>query len=440
MNRVALIDKFIQNRCSAAEASEAFKILQDDAELLDLVLNETEWDAINPNKTHNEAIKAGIWQGIAKETKPAQTFKIPKVIYWAASIIMVLGIGLFIKLKEISPSYKTSSTVQTTVKHNTLTNTSNSRQYYHLPDGSEVTLHPKSQIKYTEDFKSRRNVHLTGKAVFKVAKDSLHPFIVHSGTISTTALGTKFLVDYSSSKINIQLFEGKVLVKSNLLNTKIKEVILTPGEQCFVDMESSQIIIDKINIKTAASIAHSYPTNKVKATTSLTFYKNSLTEIFSQLENDYKTTIKYLDTDIHDKYFTGTFTKDEPLENILQTITKLNELEIKVNSKDIIIFKNQAVTKPAEEITESNSEDYLYSDDQVFFNQAPLKLLFKTIENRYQTKVIFEPQDIENKFFTGEIYPDHDVSKFLLLITKMNGLELSETSNGFKVNTKTKSQ
>lgn len=440
MDKIALINKFFRNQCNVAEASEAFKILQDDAKLLDLVLSESEWDAIDQKNSPNKAIKANIWNTVAKETKPVHTFKKISIIYWAASIIMLLGISLFIKLNEFSPSDKIVKIAHTSIKHSTLANTSDHTQYYCLIDGSEVMLHPKSQITYVENFKNNRNIHLTGKAIFKVAKDSLHPFVVHSGMISTTALGTEFLVDYSHPKINIKLFEGKVLVQSTLPRTNMKEITLTPGEQCFVDVHTAHILVDKINTKKEAPIVPTPEINKAKRIISFTFFKSSLTEIFSQIESEYNIRIKYLDTDIHDKYFTGTFTEEESLESILQTITRINGLDIKINPTDINIFKNQELTKPTSETIDTDPEDILPYNEQIFFNQVSLKQLFTILEHRYQTKILFDPKDIENKFFTGEVSPDNDLSKFLLLITQMNGLKLSETSNAFRVTTNTNSQ
>src|SRR5690606_18082388 len=62
-----------------------------------------------------------------------------------------------------------------------------------LPDGSKVTLNSNSSISYTEGFtESTREIKLKGEAFFQVTKDPARPFIVHTGNIATTALGTSF--------------------------------------------------------------------------------------------------------------------------------------------------------------------------------------------------------------------------------------------------------
>src|SRR5690606_14332062 len=62
-----------------------------------------------------------------------------------------------------------------------------------LPDGSRVVLNSRSSITYSTDFgNGQREMFLLGEAFFEVAKDTLRPFIVHTGNLSTRALGTSF--------------------------------------------------------------------------------------------------------------------------------------------------------------------------------------------------------------------------------------------------------
>lgn len=87
-----------------------------------------------------------------------------------------------------------------------------------LPDGTEVMLNAESRLAYPEHFgKGKRVVQLFGEAFFKVKKDESHPFVVKSGKVNTTVLGTQFDVkNYGSELPTVVLVEGKVLLSDSL--------------------------------------------------------------------------------------------------------------------------------------------------------------------------------------------------------------------------------
>lgn len=103
-----------------------------------------------------------------------------------------------------------------------------------LPDGTCVTLNAESQLTYeTSQFgQNERKVILQGEALFDVAKDSLRPFIVQSGKLSTKALGTVFNVkDYSTEEMKITLLSGSLKITSQ---QKTDSVFIHPGEQAIL--------------------------------------------------------------------------------------------------------------------------------------------------------------------------------------------------------------
>lgn len=87
-----------------------------------------------------------------------------------------------------------------------------------LPDGSLAWLNADSKIQYAEHFEGNtRTVALDGEGFFEVAKNPHKPFIVKSGKLSTTAIGTSFNVSAytEDSTIQVALITGKVQVKSD---------------------------------------------------------------------------------------------------------------------------------------------------------------------------------------------------------------------------------
>jgi transmembrane sensor len=79
-----------------------------------------------------------------------------------------------------------------------------------LPDGSRVILSAQTSINV--DFNGpRRNLELSaGEAYFKVQHDRNHPFIVHAGDISVTAIGTAFDVRREPNRVTVTVEEGTV--------------------------------------------------------------------------------------------------------------------------------------------------------------------------------------------------------------------------------------
>jgi len=97
-----------------------------------------------------------------------------------------------------------------------------------LPDGSQVTLAPQSELRYPAQFApGSREVYLVGEALFKVQKDKRRPFRVHSGEWVTQVLGTTFNVNAFSgaATMAVSLLEGRVQVQD-----RQQRYLLAPGQ------------------------------------------------------------------------------------------------------------------------------------------------------------------------------------------------------------------
>lgn len=90
------------------------------------------------------------------------------------------------------------------------------RATFTLPDGSRVTLNTDSRLR-TMASDGKRVVYLDkGQAFFRVAKDASHPFVVHAGGRTITAIGTAFDVRVEGRHFEVTLVEGKVRVEAPL--------------------------------------------------------------------------------------------------------------------------------------------------------------------------------------------------------------------------------
>lgn len=81
-----------------------------------------------------------------------------------------------------------------------------------LPDGSRVQLNAGAEIKMAFDEHFRRVRLVRGEALFEVAKDATHPFIVEAGAVAVRAVGTAFTVRRMKDEVGVLVTEGKVAV------------------------------------------------------------------------------------------------------------------------------------------------------------------------------------------------------------------------------------
>jgi ferric-dicitrate binding protein FerR (iron transport regulator) len=84
-----------------------------------------------------------------------------------------------------------------------------------LPDGSRVVIEPLGRVRYRESFyRPPRVVELEGEARFLVRPDAAHPFVVHAGRATITAVGTVFTVRANpwEPTVRVSVEEGTVLV------------------------------------------------------------------------------------------------------------------------------------------------------------------------------------------------------------------------------------
>lgn len=118
-----------------------------------------------------------------------------------------------------------------------------------LPDGSIVETNSGSILLYPEKFKGEtRTVYLIGEANFKVKKNTGQPFIVRSGTMAVTALGTEFNVAAypEENEMIATLIHGKIKVECD--NGK-ESYIVTPGQQVTYHKSTGKSKLAEANIE-----------------------------------------------------------------------------------------------------------------------------------------------------------------------------------------------
>jgi transmembrane sensor len=116
-----------------------------------------------------------------------------------------------------------------------------------LPDGSKVTLEPRSHIEIASAFEGKeRKVYLQGKAFFQVVRDESRPFEVCTRKVITKVLGTSFTVDAydDDEEVTVSVKTGKVSVYTkgdDKAGAVTSEVILTPNQEFIYHKEERKV-------------------------------------------------------------------------------------------------------------------------------------------------------------------------------------------------------
>lgn len=115
-----------------------------------------------------------------------------------------------------------------------------------LADGTHVQLNAGTTLEYPVVFSHKdRRVKLTGEALFEVAHDAKHPFIVETFATDLRVLGTKFnvLADPDNEVFSTTLIEGKVKVTNR--NDPAESIIMQPNDM--VVLENGRLYKERVS-------------------------------------------------------------------------------------------------------------------------------------------------------------------------------------------------
>lgn len=249
-----------------------------------------------------------------KEKRNRLSFPKYKIATIAASFLLLVSVPLAYELgKKIATPEPTIQTYSALSGKSQLI----------LPDGTCVWLNIGSTLTCETPFTDKREIKLTGEALFEVTKDKEHPFIVHSGDVQVKVYGTRFCVNAYpvNNNLKIALLEGKVSLQAGG-----QETFLKPGELASYDKQTKALHIEPADINFETCWANN----------SFTFNAKPLDYICKYLERWYNVNIT-LTPEIARTCYTFTIT-DEPLETILQIMARINPIQYSFEeNREVII-------------------------------------------------------------------------------------------------------
>ena len=115
-----------------------------------------------------------------------------------------------------------------------------------LPDATLVTLNAQSRITFPNRFTgATREVKIQGECYFKVATDSLHPFVVRYEDVKIQVYGTQFNVNtYSPDVVETVLVEGCVSVAFR----GGRETLLSPSQMASADLKRRTAAVSRVDV------------------------------------------------------------------------------------------------------------------------------------------------------------------------------------------------
>lgn len=244
------------------------------------------------------------WQRLLakREQVPARNLFNYSFLKYAA-VITLLIVSILSYLLIFSKKEEASATVYITG------NTTKADQLV-LPDGTNVMLGPNSTFSLSPTFgKEQRIVYLKGEALFNVSQNKKKAFIVKTTVQDIHVLGTKFNVQaYPNDTYHTTtLLEGAI---STAIKGSREKAILKPNQQVVYDRKNKSQIVQVVDSKRYASWVEGY----------YYFDDQTLNEILSRLSHIYGFTFKLKNPRVETKKFTGTFSKEQSINDILDII------------------------------------------------------------------------------------------------------------------------
>lgn len=319
-----LINKYVQRRITDLERAHLMQWMRE----LDLS-KENKIDKDQSYHKMKEQIDARLLLREADVKKDKRSWQLWGQV--AAVLISFLSLGWYLleryRIDEpLKVEYSTIS--ESLVKPIKMVCTVSNDSLVLLEDGTRVHLLANSTMTWTQPFPDdRRAIQLQGKAFFEVAHDHDRPFTVQASNILTTALGTSFWVvqDSKMAKPKIRLVTGRVSIKEKTANGEEHFLaFLTPGQT----WKETVALVRQYDRHPA--VEGEIADAAVRDT--LTFHHKPLEEVLPALASLYHTTIRFSSKEVSGLSFYGTYTKDDDIAQILQTICMANDLELTFNA------------------------------------------------------------------------------------------------------------
>lgn len=316
----SLLEKYLANQASAAEYEELMRLIKTGG--WDVSIKQQIEQAFDQDRTgtpmDTDRAQELLYKILSSEKYTAQL--IPVVgkrkirtlwILGAAAAIVLLLAGWWLWQQPFShQSINELELVQGSGAQSLLKTSTGT--FTRLPDGSTVLLNKKSVLKYPSAFTGHsREVFLTGEGFFVIKHNPAQPFIVHTGQIRTTVLGTAFNIKAlpGHQEITVTVTKGKVQVG----NEQQTFGVLLPNDQLALNLLTEKNKLIHVNADDVLQWKQQY----------LVLDNLSLEEAAVLISKKYHVNIVIADENLKSTRLSATFFNNENLEQVLTVITSV---------------------------------------------------------------------------------------------------------------------
>lgn len=317
-----LLDKYLKGKASEEEQNfliRYYDLFELEEEVMKL------WPK-GKKELLREEIRASVWQNIYNYEKPIARIKTINRFTRVAAAAIFIAVCFSAFFYWYNQPIKEQAGQR--IAHQVVEN-----QKIYLPDGSTAVVKAGSKLHYPSSFDSAntRDIYLEGEAFFDIRHNVSKPFIVHSGEISTTVLGTSFNIKAfpADKNITITVIRGKVKVsnRNKVVGTITRNQQITYNKQNghathavvpvepYMDWQKQNLLLDNVTVGEATEL----------------------------LEQRFDVSIVFTSEKVKSKRFTTTLIKDETLEQALKLICEFNDAVYRYDASNssLIIIDDQ---------------------------------------------------------------------------------------------------
>jgi ferric-dicitrate binding protein FerR (iron transport regulator) len=219
----------------------------------------------------------------------------------AAVVLVTAGLGaLYMNYRESLASVAMQS----------VTVPAGQRVNIFLPDGTNVWLNARSELRYPVSFNQKeRRLYLDGEAYFEVKEDKEKPFIVCANQGSVEALGTAF---------NMEAYSEKGRFATTLMKGQVRVSSSDGREVTFLSPDSKAVLKDN---KFTIEMVDDY--TEYRWIEGLICFKNEpFTEIMKTFEKYYGATIEVKNQQVQKYTYTGKFRHTDGIDYALRVLQR----------------------------------------------------------------------------------------------------------------------
>lgn len=318
-----LLDKHLKGNCSQEEEKylyEFFDTYKGNGEV---------WDEkqLGDKTQFQRKLMEGIQSGMQVQEPMAGSgsSRFYHVFGYAAVVALLIGLSfLFYTNNTTTEEGEPVSWVQKgTLKGEKVT--------FKLADGTVVKMNAESRLEFPQVFANgKREVTLIGEAFFEVARDENKPFVIKTGNITTTVLGTSFNINAypENDLIEVAVSTGKVKVEhtGGKAGQSSDVVYLNPNRKATYRINHDEIVVSSFN--TIEELAWKDGI--------LHFHKADEALVISRLERWFGVRVNVENTSPAEWDLTASF-DNQSLEEILTSLSYTAKFEYSIKNKQVTI-------------------------------------------------------------------------------------------------------